>query len=498
MIRPTYRDLLFVITILAFCPFFSSPFLVSQRRRIQKPSPQQNLLPNHSYDDVTDESKFLRALCIVPPTEDWDRLQRARHYARDPAFHEWPPAIRLFHPFTATAFEIAEVIEELDIEPFEVELDTWVIIPNMEAHQAEMSNMHAAPSILDAANDINPEDDEDRRLVEELIASEEAKGREKYKARLAKGLAPKMVQEYSPDDDKKSPAEVLKEQQQQYEEFGGPCILCLEPSLESRQQLCDLREAIADVLQHDTYSSPSSMYSWSYVDDMDNMGYRPLIPISSFESLQLGLDVARRLKGLWGDTLKFRVNEFHLVSCKDDGGEDEEDDYAVGPQSLADWNKEPWMCNAKIMLMGEEMEQDDSINFQHVQELLEEGEPGGLDISNDFTILDDEEEEITDIEDWLDLDDDWDEGSTFVIGRTHFFTGEQRTYQGMPASSAIDAKDRAIGDAGSAVSGLARRRRTTSRQGTLWEEGEYGRRDSDYLPWTKRERKKKGDNLGLF
>ena len=46
------------------------------------------------------EETFETALCIVPPTWAWDRLQRARHQARDPCFHEWPPAIRLFHPFS--------------------------------------------------------------------------------------------------------------------------------------------------------------------------------------------------------------------------------------------------------------------------------------------------------------------------------------------------------------------------------------------------------------
>ena len=40
------------------------------------------------------------ALCIVPPYEAWDGIQRARHLARDSSFfYRWPPALRLFHPF---------------------------------------------------------------------------------------------------------------------------------------------------------------------------------------------------------------------------------------------------------------------------------------------------------------------------------------------------------------------------------------------------------------
>ena len=84
-------------------------------------------------------------------------------------------------------------------------------------------------------------------------------------------------------------------------------------------------------------------------------------------------------------------------------------------------------------------------------------------------------------------DDEFDEGSQVVIGRTHFFTGDRRTYQGMPVSSVVDAKDRSMGDQGS-VSGLARRKGASA---WTWDDGEYGRKESDYLPWSKRERAKK-------
>jgi len=162
------------------------------------------------------------------------------------------------------------------------------------------------------------------------------------------------------------------------------------------------------------------------------------------------------------------------------------------PQPLASFDKEPWMCNAKIMLIGQEMQLDDSNDDEMIQKLIEEGEPGGLDITNDFTILDEEEEETGDIESWLNVDDDWDEGSQVIIGRTYFFTGEQRIYPGMPASSVIDGRDRSMGAGGGPTSGLARRRRSPFRQGGHWEEGEYGRRDSDYLPWSKKEKGRKG------
>lgn len=442
-----------------------------------------------SKTEYIQSNNFLRALSIVPPTQDWDRIQRARHYARDPTFHAWPPNIRLFHPFDGTAFDVANVIEELELKPFEIVLDTWVIIPHAEALQAGWESFSSTPSVIDAVEDTNPYEEEDRK-VQELIAREEEKGREKYEARRkSKGGAAKEIEEYAMYR-KKSPAELLQEQKESYEAFGGPCILCLEPNLESKQKLCDLREALADVLDHDDYSSPSSSYSWKYVKDMD-MGYRPVIPISKFESDQIALDVARRLKGLWGGPLRFDVKELHLISCMDDEGKDQDEWDLLGPQAVSEWHQEPWMRNAKIMLLGEEMEQDENSNEDMIEKLLEEGEPGGMDISNDFTILDDEDETIGNIEDWLDQDDDWDEGTQVVIGRTQFFTGEQRLYTGMPASSVVDSKDRSMGESGGSISGLARRRRTNSRNGNSWAEGEYGRRDSDYLPWTKRDRNSK-------
>lgn len=459
--------LLFVIGLAMLIPAFS--FYVSDHRIKQK---RLHVLPHEYYYDGGGGSKrgsqsgspasFLRALCIAPPTKDWDRLQRARHYARDPAFHEWPPVVRLFHPFHGTAFDVAQAIEELDIEPFDICFDTWVIVPNMEALQTEWENVNAGPDVIDAADPINPYEEEDR-IVKELIASEEQKGREKYEARRKGNGAVREIEQY-PAEEKKSPAGMLEEQKRQYEESGGPCVLCLEPDEESKAKLIDLRQAIADMMDHDTYSSPSSLYSWNVVNDMD-MGFRPLIPISSYDNLQGALDVARRLKGLWGDSLNISVNEFHLISCQDDSGEEELGSFV--PQSITNWSKEPWMCNAKVMLVGEEMEQDESVSDEMMRQLMEDGQPGGMDISNDFTILDNEEESISDIEDWLNLDEDWDEGTQVVIGRTHFFTGEQRTYPGMPASSSMDAKDRSTGEGGGTISGLARRRRTASRQRAL-------------------------------
>lgn len=114
----------------------------------------------------------------------------------------------------------------------------------------------------------------------------------------------------------------------------------------------------------------------------------------------------------------------------------------------------------------------------------------------DFTILDEEEDEGT-LEQWLNDDEDFDDGSTVIIGRTHFFTADQRVYPGMPASSNIDLKDRMTGERGT-VSGAARRRSTVHRQGSVWEDGEFGRREGDYSPWSKREKSRRRNNEENF
>jgi hypothetical protein len=520
---------------------------------------------------TNNSTDFQTALAIVPPLPDWDKLQRARHFARDKLFHKFPPAIRLFHPFhkgSTTALDVAQVVEELDLEPFTITLDTWVIVPHLEAVEAAWVASESAPAVFEDDDDSieyeyydsqREEDAEIRRQieVEERIGLQKAKARKErtiranaIKARekaMRKKEGKTIISEdgtIDDDDEEESlimkeeddeeqsssssntrnsvdPSRMFEEQQQQYEEFGGPCILCLEPNAESKQMLQDLRQELALLLdQNSHYSSPSSIYSWKYI--MEPMfqpdDYRPLIPIASFQSLQPALEVARRLKGVWGDPLTFEVNELHLLSCRDDYAEDEEradsadvsPRYNFSPESVNEWfEQSPWGCNAKIMLMGQEQthcmteDSDDACDYdedliaQQIKLLFAEGQAGGNDISSDYTILDDEEEiNASDIEMWLDNDEDWDEGMQVVIGRTHFYTGEQRNYRGMPASSVVDSKDRSMGDlGGSRVSGLARRRRTSTRKINQWENGEYGRRESDYLPWSKKERPKKVERL---
>ncbi|KAL3913698.1 MAG: hypothetical protein SGILL_006384 [Bacillariaceae sp.] len=357
----------------------------------------------------------------------------------------------------------------------------------------EFQNLQSNPNVLTGLEESSYEARERERQeeIQELIDMETEKANEKHKNKKKPAKQVRNKKNLG----KKSPAEMAQEQQKMLDDDGGPCILCLEPDEESKQLLIELREALQEGLNHDPYSSPSSIYSWKYVKDVD-MGYRPLIPVSKFDSLHAAMDVARRLKGLWGEPLEIEIKDLHVISCKEEVEEEvkwESQSIGLGLTLQTDLERKDeaaWGCNAKIMLFGEEVEQDEEFNQEMVDKLVEEGTPGGMDISFDYTVLEDEEESTTDIEKWLDDDEGYDEGSQVVIGRTHFFTGDQKAYTGMPATSVTDAKDRSLGEAGS-VSGASRRRGSAARQGTLYQEGEYGRRERDFSPWGMRKRVEK-------
>jgi len=437
------------------------------------------------------------------------------------------------------ALEVAQVIEELDLEPFTLTLDTWVIVPHLEAIEAtyQTSQKIQQEQLHDGPSEQEKEEWGQNEAIRTLIEREEKIGQEKAKARAQRGAQKRKVDhddnhdaddDASADDEEDStmssrsssssssassssddPFSQYQEQQQSLQDFGGPCILCLEPDMESKQFLQDIREELAMLLLHggEDYFSPSSCFSPRFIEEsiFQPSEYRPLIPIGSFESLPAAMEVARRLKGLWGEPLTFDVKELCIISNRDDS--DMTSGQILDPirdvmnrEALFSSNNRDevsWGCNAKVMLMGEEFDDDDEDEEDlalKMEQLCEEGQVGGNDISNDYTILDDEEE-MSDLEMWLNNDEDYDEGITVTIGRTRFFTGDQRLFHGMPASSVVDGKDRSMGDVGS-VSGLARRRRSVTRAGTVsWEEGEYGRRQTDYLPWSKREKPKRVERL---
>jgi len=233
------------------------------------------------------------ALCIIPPGEAWDDIQRARHVAHDPSFYKWPPAIRLFHPFlpksslTDAASSISDFIEKYDIQPFNITLDHLVILPHLEFIETIEKNRKSLPDqaldddyeyeYCDEENSKNADGERmmmrrkkltiEERQVQELIEKEEQKGKQKLKKRLEKiekqkkelirngmedvvSSQPSQSSQYSPNS-KKSPRQIFQEQAQANKEFNGPCVLCLEPDEESQVQVQALREILRKKLFYD-------------------------------------------------------------------------------------------------------------------------------------------------------------------------------------------------------------------------------------------------------
>lgn len=453
------------------------------------------------------------ALAIVPPDDAWDRLQRARHIARDASLTKWPPAIRLFHPCASAddlALSVAEVIDQYQTEPFTVTLSQWSIIPHAEAMEADLLALQQPDqAVLETPAS---EDDRRRQQTEELIQQVETAGRiNKIKREAALQRRRRKKQQHSateqpppsepkkhdrelPSDDN-SPQLLLEKQKRMYEEFNGPCVVCLEPDEESKARLQELRA----ILKHELFSddhldlySPTSSVTPSssrrlpvtLIDDPTD--YRPLVPIAAFPTVTSAIEMARQLRSRW-EPLAFDVTDLHFMSCPStapavpkavpselallrEQGTDAEawlaQQQAQRPIMGDLWSGEEeqlaagvgqFGCDALVMLVGQEEQADQELVSEMAQLVCEHGEKGGADreavaaaalenVHDDEEVDEMDDGDVSGLEQWLDEEDeDYDEGTVVVIGRTHFFTGEMRNYVGMPATSIIDAKDRGVG-----------------------------------------------------
>jgi len=231
------------------------------------------------------------ALAVVPPDEAWDRLQRARHVARDTSYAVWPPAIRLFHPFCAveqlhdTALELAHtVIERYQVEPFVVTLSQWSIIPHREALEAHLQSLRELPEQQQqhpvAANNNDGTTRTPEQKVKDLIAKEERIGKEKFEQRQRRQQEIEALREddessnnkyeqqqssSSKNRSSKGTTTTLPEKPTLSEdEFNGPCVICLEPDPASQEKLQAIRYLLQTELEGadayaDLYSPTSSV-----------------------------------------------------------------------------------------------------------------------------------------------------------------------------------------------------------------------------------------------
>lgn len=411
-------------------------------------------------------SSMSTALCIVPPEEAWDTIQRARYVAKDTTYRRWPPAIRLFHPFFPrhelddAALDLATWIDKQKIRPFKLTFNDFAVIPHLEAMEVDLEATRSLPAQQQPDKSDSRTDFE--KSIDRLIQDEEKIGAKRLERRKRKGrYAEDSTNPYTDSDRTKvSPRQRLEQQRQMYEEFNGPCLVVLEPDRKSRQIIETLREKLRKALydDYDKFSPSSSISITGSLPQQIEKGdstFRPIIPLGGFASVSSAVSFAKKLKGLW-KPLSFTVTDLQFISeYKDDtkelrGGSSRDD--LLTKVSVKDSTSEETFeisdqfgCDAAVMFIGEEIEQDEEINEIMVDFLMREGVPGAGDtstasvpeeqarleteaVAKQVNINPDDVEELLE---WLDEeDDDMDEGTVVVIGRTHFFTGETRSYDG--------------------------------------------------------------------
>ena len=319
------------------------------------------------------------AVCIIPPDDAWDSIQRARHLARDTTFYKWPPAIRLFHPFAPTQSipnlvgKLAEWIEEegtksilelelkgsgnvmeeeedVDttqpsssssssstlLESFEVTLDSITILPHWEILQARIEALDERMPQRTLGESLAEKETRRRRAEGvALIEEEERKGLERKQERerkkrqrlINKGQGTESDRQIEGDDTTN-----VDEAGKKGGSFNGPCVLYLSPNEESRIALEALRETLREELfpMYDAFSPSSSVSPYpeylprKVVSDTkagastsNAVKFKPLLPIARFASVDQAVKVAKVLQRTW-DPLTFNVTDIQFVSRQDD------------------------------------------------------------------------------------------------------------------------------------------------------------------------------------
>ena len=320
------------------------------------------------------------AVCIIPPDDAWDSIQRARHLARDTTFYKWPPAIRLFHPFAppqaipTLVGGLAEWIEEEGtksilemelngsgdsmeekgncggsttqppfssssstlLESFEVTLDSITILPHWEILQAR----------IEALEERMPQRSLGESLAEKETRRKRAKGAALIEEEERKGLERKQERERKKRQRLKNKGQDTENDNQIEDEddttngedgkkggsFNGPCVLYLSPNEESRIALDSLRETLREELfpMYDAFSPSSSVSPYpeylprKVVSDTKGgastsnaIMFKPLLPIARFSSVDQAVKVAKVLQRTW-DPLTFNVTDIQFVSRQDD------------------------------------------------------------------------------------------------------------------------------------------------------------------------------------
>eukprot|EP00816_Leptocylindrus_hargravesii_P005025 CAMPEP_0196807260 /NCGR_PEP_ID=MMETSP1362-20130617/7221_1 /TAXON_ID=163516 /ORGANISM="Leptocylindrus danicus, Strain CCMP1856" /LENGTH=583 /DNA_ID=CAMNT_0042181101 /DNA_START=229 /DNA_END=1980 /DNA_ORIENTATION=+ len=478
------------------------------------------------------------ALCIVPPEESqaWDSLQRFRFLCKDSRLYYFPPCITLFHPFAppkglasaaAATANLLQLMPSSTVSCFQLKLDRLVIL------------VKAKNVLLDEEMEVEDDtkwdknlDDIKQEYIDNLIRSEEIRGKVRRKNRLTKEM------EMCIEAGKEVPEEILEElgellsaEENDWEDAGdedeedeiaettnagkddelaidqeklrrSPCKLCLALDVESAEKVRTLRKVFADEMfgcYDKEESAENNVLGLSLDLDIDSnipqdikngiVSHEPLVKLGSFQSVSQALQMARLIEDdLKSTPLTFEVDDLHFISNGEEKRkkEDKNPDHAV--QTAVNI---PFGVDAKVTLVNlleEEdlaLEDDESYDeldfdgiFQSLLGVAEAEAKKALAIwsREEQIILDELGEELDPFSLLDETVEDWNEGAAITIGRTQFFLGEKREYHGMPAVNPMDRKDMAKGQ--TFKSGATRRK--GARHGALrWNDGDYGSKASD-------------------
>ena len=454
------------------------------------------------------------------------------------------------------------------LKPFEVTLDSILILPHWEVLDARVETLEERmPQVTVGESDeqlaLRRKREEGVKLIEREVRKGKERKLEREKKRAArKRLAGGMIGEDGSvdndenhadarsnledssditDNDEDDESDDLEEVEKKKNGYNGPCVIYLSPSDESRITLEYLRETLCEELfpMYDAFSPSSSVTPYpeqlprkakisnsaSSIPSQE-IKFRPLLPIGRFPTVDGAIKTAKVLQEVW-EPLTFNVTDIQFISRNDDDSASHNsghDTAGVGFGSSAEnknpshWdipevryrrkhgtlsssrdttqrlaltsagevedvsNKGVYGCDAMVMLLGEEPEED-VMNEESSLAMLIMDDEDGYD-GNDYVQEDDEfddttssrinydeifttaereyqrmqaheesppssygengdngedgEEEIRfmgsegkGIEEWLDDDELLDdEGATVVVGRSQFFMGAMRDYVG--------------------------------------------------------------------
>lgn len=427
---------------------------------------------------------YQTALCIVPIEDIWDTIQKARHVTEDETIYIWPPSIRLFHPFTSpsalsqAALDTASmVVEKCNIQPFQVILDSFTIIPYyildsdnrlLDALDPKEANIATIHRDFFATNNNSPSRRNQNSTNICDIATNGNQTTQGKVPRKKRGRPPKR-----PLDEEETFLSTMDDSTMQScsRYYDGPCFLCLQPSPASRAKLQKLRNILKKELfsNYNAFAAAASTtaqiptFPASTIENRPKPPpFRPLITLGRFQTVIQAKKALNRLKSFW-KPLAFNVTDLHFVSqaeSNDKLGQSDGFSYKSKESNHRYSSRQQFECDSLVSLIGEEPVShnlDDDEEDLLLQLMCQEGNTDKgtiIDLDGLFhakaeraklearEMMMEECENNESLEQLSEIlpeeEEDWNAGSTIIIGRTQFFLGQMREYIGMPASTSID------------------------------------------------------------